>query len=376
MHAIVLQCGGPTAVVNTTLAALVRRWHGHGTGRTIFGGHHGLRALLTTDWRTFSTEDTTWLAAIEMLPGAVLGGGRDRLSDVDIERAVEVLRSREVSTVFLIGGNGTMAAGRELSLHARRMGSSLRVIGVPKTVDNDIPRTDLCPGFPSAARFLVEAVGDIAADAASMRGYEDVVLIETMGRHTGWLAAATALARTSPGDAPHVIVVPEALFDADAFLAAVRDVHGTAGVCVAVAAEGLRDGNGVFLAEHGAGRSAERDGSGQLILGRSGGPLPYLASLVRDRLRLRCRLVRPDLLQRCSRAHVLPLDRELASLVGIAAADLPFTVDAPAAVMIALRTAAGRWTTDAVPLDQVRGERTLPEAIRVDPSALRPLVGL
>jgi ATP-dependent phosphofructokinase / diphosphate-dependent phosphofructokinase len=376
MHAIVLQCGGPTAVVNTTLAALVRRWHTRADGRTIFGGHHGFRALLTTDWRTLSAEELPWLASIETLPGAALGGGRDRLSHVEIDSAVEVLRSRQVSTVFLIGGNGTMAAGRELFARAHRMGAALRVVGVPKTVDNDIPCTDLCPGFPSAARFLVEAVHDIAVDASSMCGYEDVVLIETMGRHAGWLAAATALARGAPGDAPHVILVPEAPFDEDGFLAAVRNVHVSAGFCVVAAAEGLRDRDGVFLAERGAGGSAERDASGQLILGRTGGPLPHLASLVRDRLRLRCRLVRPDLLQRCSRAHVAPLDREVASLAGTAAAEVALSVDAPEATMIALRTGTGRWTTEAVPLDQVRGERTLPEPIRVDPSALRPLVGL
>jgi ATP-dependent phosphofructokinase / diphosphate-dependent phosphofructokinase len=376
MHAIVLQCGGPTAVVNTTLAALIRRWQARAPGRLLFGGHHGLRALVTTDWRPLSAEALPWLAGIETSPGAALGGGRDRLTDGELESAVRVLHSRQISTAFLIGGDGTMAAARELLARARRLGAAVRVIGVPKTVDNDIPCTDVCPGFPSAARFLIDAVRDVAADASSMRGYEDVVLIETMGRHAGWLAAATALARAAPGDAPHVVLLPEQPFAEEGFLAAVRDAHTRNGICVVTAAEGLRDADGVCLAERAASGWAERDASGQLILGRTGGPLPHLASIVRDRLGLRCRQVRPDLLQRCSRAHVPALDRELAALAGTTAVDAALSPRMAEGTMIALRAGPVTWTTEAVSLEQVRGERTLPEAIRADPSALLPLVGL
>ena len=227
----------------------------------------------------------------------------------------------------------------------------------------------MCPGFLSAARFLVEAVRDVAADVTSMRGYEDVVLIEAMGRHAGWLAASTLLARSRPQDAPHLVLVPEQPVSDASFLDAVREQHARAGICIVTVAEGVRDEAGTFLAGHAAGREVERDAAGQVILGRSGGPLPYLASLVRERLRLRCRLVRPDVLQRCSRAHTTELDRTLAAMAGTAAVDcVEDECDEP--MMIALRRDAHAWQTRRVLLEQIRGERTLPAEYLTDPTAL------
>jgi 6-phosphofructokinase len=374
MHGLVLQCGGPTAVVNASLAALVRRWQVLMPGAVLHGGHHALRALLTENWRTVADAGEEWLADIETSPGMALGGGRDRLSDAELDTAVSVLRSRGVGTLFLIGGNGTMAAGRALSERAARSGGALRIVAVPKTIDNDIPQTDVSPGFPSAARFLIDAVRDVGADVASMRGYEDVVLIEVMGRHSGWLAAATALARSCPNAAPHLVLVPEEPFDPEQFLSAVRDQHARAGICVATVAEGVRDSGGVLLAERAGDAPPERDASGQVIFGRSSGVSNYLATLVRERLGLRCRLVRPDLLQRCSRAHVSALDRALAALVGTAAVDAAVDAHDPCAVMIALRLCGKQWTTAIVPLDRVRGERTVPPEMLRDPAVLRDLL--
>ena len=367
MNALVLQCGGPTAVVNITLAALVRQWSRLVPDAMLFGGSNGLGGLLSGDWRPLSC-DESWLSRIEGESGMALGGGRVRLREPELETAVMRLASQRIETLFLIGGNGTMAAGRAL---ARAGGGAVRVIGIPKTIDNDIPGTDVCPGFPSAARFLIECVRDIAADAGSMRGYEDVVLIEAMGRHSGWLAAATELARSSPHDAPHLVLIPEAPVDDELFLARVGAAHARSGLCVVTVAEGVRDGAGTFLAERCADRDAERDASGQIILGRSGGPLPYLASLVRERLGLRCRLVRPDVLQRCSRAHVTPLDRTVAAMAGGAAVDHAVQSPSRTPVMIALRQEADAWWTEAVPLDHIRGERTLPAALHADASLLR-----
>jgi 6-phosphofructokinase 1 len=273
-----------------------------------------------------------------------------------------------------MGGNGTMAAGRVLSAHAAQCHVPLRIVGVPKTIDNDIPHTDVCPGFASAARFLVAAVADIGADAASMRGYEDVVLIETMGRHAGWLAVATALARKRPDDVPHVVLVPEEPFDEPGFLAMVREQHGRRGTCVVTVAEGVRDASGILLAESSSDAPVERDASGQVIFGRSAGPSPYLAGLIRQRLGLQCRVVRPDVLQRCSRAHVSHTDRTLAALVGTAAVDAALAAEAGHAEMIALRLVDDAWTTGVVPLEQVHGERTVPEAIRRNPEPLRTLL--
>ena len=373
MDALVLQCGGPTAVVNRSLAALARRWRERCGDGTLHGGRHGLRALTGNDWMDLSACDATWLERIAGASGMALGGGRDRLDDSALSRAVDRLRSRGVGVLFLIGGNGTMAAGRVIAVHAAAAGVPLRIVGVPKTIDNDIPCTDVCPGFPSAARFLVSAVRDVAADAASMRGYEDVVLIEAMGRHAGWLAAATLLARDGPGDAPHLVLVPEVALDEDEFLRRVAAQHAAAGIAVITVAEGLRAATGVFLTLGNPPRDLERDASGQIILGRSGGPLPHVAALVRERLGLRCRLVRPDILQRASQALVSDLDCRLASAAGAAAVDT--AVDAPGGTwMIALRTDGGGWCTEPVPLDTVCGERTLPLSLLDQSDTLRALI--
>ena len=374
MNALVLQCGGPTAVINRTLAAIVRQWRNIGVGGELHGGRHGLAALVSGDWLALSRVPDEWLAGVERAPGMALGGGRNRLDDQDFDRAAALLRTRAVGIVFLIGGNGTMAAGRALRAAADRAGTRLRIVGIPKTIDNDIPCTDVTPGFPSAAQFLIEAVHDIGIDAASMRGYEDVVLVETMGRHAGWLAASTLLARLAPDDPPHLVLVPEQPVADTAFLEQVRERQERLGVCVITVAEGVRDRAGSFFAEHANAGGVERDAGGQVILGRSGGPLPYFATLIRERLHLRCRLVRPDLLQRCSRAHVTALDRTIASLVGSAAVDRALADAAADPEMIALRRTSAGWATEAVPLDEIRGERTLPPG-PLDAALLQALLG-
>jgi 6-phosphofructokinase 1 len=360
MNALVLQCGGPTAVVNASLAALVRRWRATFPLAELQGGRYGLAALLTGDWIPAASIDDDWISAAEWASGMALGGGRDRLGEQDLDRAIALLTSRGVHFLFLIGGNGTMAAGRVIAARAMQAGAALRIAGIPKTIDNDIPCTDICPGFASAARFLIESVRDVSADISSMGRYEDVVLIEAMGRHSGWLTAATLVARAKPSDAPHLVFVPEQPLSADAFLSAVRDQHARAGLCIAVVAEGVRDENGRFFAALGADLDVERDASGQVILGRSGGPLPYLAGLVRTQLGLRCRCVRPDVLQRCSRAHVVHWDRHIAARAGEAAVEWAAGAEGGDAVMIAIRRRGDGWGTECVPLDHVSGERRLP----------------
>jgi ATP-dependent phosphofructokinase / diphosphate-dependent phosphofructokinase len=195
-----------------------------------------------------------------------------------------------------------------------------------------------------------------------------------MGRHAGWLAAASALARSDPADAPHLVLVPEEPCGEGPFLSAVRHQHARTGLCIVTVAEGARDASGAFFAERGPDALIERDASGQVVFGRSGGPLPHLSALVRERLGLRCRTVRPDVLQRCSRTHVSQLDRQLAALAGRAAVSAAVSGQAGDAVMITLRLAGDEWTTGNVPLEQVRGERTLSGGLLLDPERLRHLL--
>jgi 6-phosphofructokinase 1 len=210
-------------------------------------------------------------------------------------------------------------------------------------------------------------VRDVGLDIASMRGFEDVALVEAMGRHTGWLAAATALARDGAGGAPHVILVPERPFAEDRFLAAVRDAHRENGVCVVAAAEGVRDAAGTFLTEKEPSAPVEVDASGQKLFTRAGGPLPYLARLVRERAGLRCRIVRPDLIQRSSTALASEVDRRLAEQAGRAAVGAAAVGETE--VLVALERTGREWKTRTVPLAGLPRERLLPEAF-LDADAL------
>jgi 6-phosphofructokinase 1 len=354
-HGVVVQCGGPTAVVNASLAAIITAWQHHSTAR-LFGARWGFRGLRTGDWidlTNFRDPERLRLQA-----GAALGSARDPLDDDAIAALLLQFASVGVSVLFVIGGNGSLTAAHRVARAAALTGGGLRVIGVPKTIDNDIRETDVTPGFGSAAQFVARAVHDAALDLHSMRGFDDVTVIEVMGRHTGWLAAAASLVRSDDEALRPLILVPERTVDEDAFLAGVRERHRTGGVCLVVTAEGVRDRAGRFLVEEG--RRIERDGSGQQLLGLAGGPTPYLAHLINHRLGLRCRQCRPDVIQRSSVALVSALDRELAVSVGHDA--VRFASEGSGDVMIALRRDRGAWRTEAVPLERVAGgERLLPD---------------
>src|SRR5688572_9732653 len=216
---------------------------------------------------------------------------------------------------------------------------------------------------------------------SAMRDFDDVAIFEVMGRHSGWLAAAASLARADNCVAPHLILFPEVRLDEEAFLDAATRCHQREGICMVVTAEGICDEAGAFLAEKN--QIVDRDASGQKLLGIAGGPAPYLCQLVRRRLKLRCRQIRPDMIQRSSSALASEVDRELAQKVGRDA--VRAAVNGQSGVMIGLERKGKDWLTVCVPLEQVVGrERTLPERF-VDPekfdvtpaftSYAQPLVG-
>ena len=354
-NAIVLQCGGPTATMNASLWGVISAWHQSGVDGTLWGGRHGLRALTTGDRVDLTRYEDPPGRRLEHQPGAVLGGGRDALRDGEIDDAIDRLLQAEIGILFVVGGNGSMSAAETIGRHAA---GALRVVGIPKTIDNDLLGTHVSPGYGSAARFIAETVRDIALDLRSMTGFEDVVLVETMGRHAGWLAAAGALARKNASDAPHLILTPEVPFSEEAFLEAVRAHHAASGICLAVVAEGVRNERHEFYAEK-SDAPVETDAAGQKLFTRAGGPLPYLAPLVRERLNLRCRQVRPDTLQRASSASASQVDRMLAVMVGAEA--VTCALDRQSGVMIGIERIDRDWSTTAIPLASVAGrERTLP----------------
>lgn len=362
VHGLVAQCGGPTPVVNATLAAAIAAWQAAPHTGRLWGSRFGMHGLVHGNWTELTHLPPATLAALHDQPGAALGSSRYRARSRDIPTLIERLAAARIGVLLLIGGNGTMAAAHAIHQAAVQAGydqdsSPLRVIGIPKTVDNDLAETYAAPGYGSAARFVAETTRGVGLDLRSMAGYDQVVVLEVMGRHTGWLAAASALARSHPGDPPHLILLPETPFDEPAFLHRVQTVQRSQGVCLVIAAEGVRDQAGNYLAEKQ--RPADRDASDQRMLGLSAGVAPYLAGLVRERLGLICRQLRPDTIQRSSRALVAPVDRHLAALCGSDA--VAAALDGFTGVMIGVVRGEDGWQTQPVALEAVIGrERSLP----------------
>jgi 6-phosphofructokinase len=373
--AVVVQCGGPTAVFNAQLAGVLRACRAARAFESLLGARYGLRGLESGDFVELEGCDDRRL---ESQAGAFLGSGRDSLADEALDAALAQLELRGASTLFLIGGNGSMKAARALS----RRGAALRVIAIPKTIDNDIAETDVSPGYGSAARFLAASVRDAGLDLCSMRGFDDVAVVETMGRSAGWLAAATALARHDAAAPPHLVLVPEVPLDDERFLAAVRRQHERDRICIVACAEGVRGTDGAFVAERT--HPLDIDPSGQKLLGIMGGPAPALARLVRDHLGLRCRQMRPDVIQRSSTSLASEVDLRLALPVGTDAVQA--ALDGCSGVMIALeRCDSSRWKSVPVPLERVAGrDRAVPvefldpDRFDVTPAFVeyaRPLIG-
>lgn len=351
--ALVAQCGGPTAVINASLAALIEGWQA-GDG-VILGARNGMRGVATGNWVDLSRLSTDTLARLAHQTGSALGGGRDRLEADEVAATLVQLHSAGVEALFLIGGNGTMAAANAI---AQLAGDALQVIGIPKTIDNDLIGTDVAPGFLSAAHFAIHAARGAALDLRAMATFDDVAVIEVMGRHAGWLTAATALARAGAGDAPHLLLLPEAPVDERELLARVKEVHAKQGICLIAASEGARNLEGEYLGEL-AGK-AEDDASGQRIFAYSGGVAAYLAQRVRTELGLRCRQMRPDTLFRTGGGLAHTLDLRLARLVGSQA--VAAALAGESGVMIGLRRPQAEgddWSTELVPLDEVVGKEHL-----------------
>lgn len=362
MDAIVLQCGGPTAVLNASLWGVIKGCREWPLLNKLWGARHGLRGLVNGDWVELSGLQDGDMAGLEFQPGGALGSSRDWLADEDLPGTLERLQSHRIGVVFVSGGDGSMQAAHKLHWYAsqhhdRANSPSLQVIGIPKTIDNDLAGTDFAPGYGSAASFIARTTRDIGLDLITMQGFDDVAVMEIMGRHVGWLTAAAALARREAGNPPHLILLPEVPFHEERFLELVRQHHSRHGVCLVVAAEGVRDRDGVFLAEKH--RPLAKDASGQKLLSFAAGLTPYLAGLVVEKLGLRCRQLRPDTIQRSSSGLASETDHQWAGQVGRAAVEA--AREGRSDVMLGLERQSGGWRTVPVPLDTVIGrEKPLP----------------
>ena len=306
---MIVQGGGPTAVFNASLSsAIVEGVRQPGIGR-VYGARYGMQGLVRGDTVELDRLSASELELLRLSPGAALGSSRFKPSEDDYSRMVENLRKLDIRAILFMGGNGTMRGAALVSKHCRDAGFPVQVIGVPKTVDNDIAMTDRCPGFASAARYLAQTTRDLGMDIRSLP--QPVTILETVGRSIGWPAAATALAKQNEADAPHLIYLPEKPFHADRFLADLDGIVTKFGWAVVVATEGIRNPDGSLVYEL-------KDPSQLDPLARpmTGGVGQFMANLVGENLKIRCRTEKPGLIARAARAHVSAQDQKDAELVG------------------------------------------------------------
>jgi 6-phosphofructokinase 1 len=279
--------------------------------------------------------------------------------EADYERILNFFWAHQVRYFVHIGGNGSMYVTQRLAEVAEARRYALSVIGVPKTIDNDLNGTDHSPGYGSAARFLALAARDTGRDLESMVNFDDVIILETMGRNAGWLAAAAALGKESEDEAPHLVYVPEIVFDKARFLEAVARIHSRLGRVFVVVAEGIRDQQGDFVGQY-----YQTDPLGRIVHAWGTGVAAYLTDRVREQLKLQTRFLRPGLIGRASSACVSAIDREEAYRAGQAAVEQ--LVGGQSGLMIALERRSDQpysCQTGTTPLAEVTAlEKTMPRA--------------
>ena len=360
-NAFYAQSGGVTAVINATACGVIETARKHRKKiANVYAGRNGIIGALTEDMIDTNRESAKTIAALRHTPGGAFGSARYKLKSLqenqaEYERLIEVFRAHDIGYFFYNGGNDSMDTAHKVSQISKRMGFPVTCLGVPKTVDNDLPVTDNCPGFGSVAKYVAVSTKEAALDVLSMaKTSTKVFILEVMGRHAGWIAAAGGLAGSKPGDAPHIILFPEIPFNKGAFLKRVRECVNKYEYCVVVVSEGASYANGKFLAEAGT-----RDAFGHAQLG---GVASVVAAMVRDNLGLKYHYAVADYLQRSARHIASAVDVEQAYAVGTAA--VRFALQGKTAVMPIIKRVSDkpyRWRIESAPLGRIANkEKMLP----------------
>lgn len=320
-NAFYAQSGGVTAVINATACAVIEtaRQHPDRIGK-VFAGRNGILGALTEDLIDTSLESVEDIAALRHTPGGAFGSCRYKLKGIDqhraqYERLIEVFKAHDIGYFFYNGGNDSMDTAWKVSQIGELLGYPVICVGIPKTVDNDLPITDNCPGFGSVAKYVATSIREAGYDVASMaRTSTKIFVMEVMGRHAGWITAACGLAAEKAGEAPHLLLFPEVPFDETAFLSRVKECVDRYDHCVIGVSEGLLDKNGQLMAEAGG-----KDAFGHSQLGGVG---QVIAQLIKEKLGYKYHWALADYLQRSARHIASATDVEQAYAVGRAAVEL------------------------------------------------------
>jgi 6-phosphofructokinase 1 len=324
------QSGGVTPVINATACGVIEtaRANRHRIGK-VYAGKDGIIGVLNEELIDTSRERKADIAALRHTPGGAFGSCRYKLRGIEenraeYERLIEVFRAHDIGYFLYNGGGDSSDTAYKVSQIGRKLGFPVQCIGVPKTIDNDLPITDNCPGFGSVAKYVAVSIMEASLDVESMASSSTkVFILEVMGRHAGWIAAAGGLAQREKGDPPHVILFPEVPFDEQAFLQKVERAVKTRGYCSIVVSEGVKDKQGRFLADAGT-----RDAFGHAQLG---GVAPVVANIVRSKLGYKYHWAVSDYLQRSARHVAAKTDVDQAYAMGSAA--IKFSLQGKTGVM-------------------------------------------
>ncbi|MDC1081498.1 6-phosphofructokinase [Gammaproteobacteria bacterium] len=362
-NAFYAQSGGVTSVINATAAALILESKKHKTkiGK-VFAGKNGILGALKEELIDTSKESLSAINSLKSTPGGVFGSCRVKLKSLDENkkeymRLIDVFKAHDIGYFFYNGGNDSADTAYKVSQISKKLGYPINCIAIPKTVDNDLAVTDCCPGFGSAAKYIATSTMEASLDVASMcETSTKVFILEVMGRHAGWMAASSALARTSKNDPPHIILLPEVVFNQSKFLDKIRKCVKKNGYCVIVASEGVKNSKGKFLAE-----SDTKDAFGHTQLG---GVAPYLGSMISRKLKLKNHWAVSDYLQRSARHIASQTDLLHAEAVGIHA--VKYAVKGMNGVMPVIVRGKGKkysWKISPISLSKIANvEKKLPKS--------------
>ena len=355
---LVAQSGGPTAVINASLAGVIQEAGRHDCIEEIYGGSNGILGVLNEELIDINDQKAKTIEGLKYTPAAALGTCRYKIdfkkkpeqAARDMDRLFEVIQAHNIRYFFYIGGNDSQDTSHKIHLEAVKRQWEMRVIGVPKTIDNDLPHTDSCPGYGSVIKYNAATVMEIGLDVASMATDDgSCCIVEVMGRSAGWIAGGTALARRNPADPPHVILFPELPFMEDKFLGRVKEVIESNGCCVVVVGEGLKNQAGE---EIGADRSRV-DAFGHPVLS---GAAEALADIVEGKLGTKTRTVKLGYAQRAAAHFASGTDADNAYACGVAA--VKAAVEGQSGFMVKIVRGADangrvKWSTGLQRLDDI-----------------------
>ena len=355
------QSGGVTAVINATACGVIEtaRKNKNKIGK-VFAGHNGIIGALTENLIDTSKESASAIAALKYTPSGAFGSCRYKLKSIEenrsqYERLIEVFKAHNIGYFFYNGGGDSQDTTNKVSQLSKKMGYPIKCIGIPKTVDNDLPITDNCPGFGSVAKYVAVSIKEAAFDVKSMAETSTKVFVmEVMGRHAGWIAASSGLAGEKEGDAPHIILFPEIPFEQKQFLNRVKRCVENYGYCVICVSEGAQFADGTFIAESGG---TDAFGHKQL-----GGVAPVIANMVKEKHGYKYHWAVADYLQRAARHIASKTDVDQAYAVGKAA--VQFALQGKTAIMPTIVRTSNkpyRWKIGSTSLARVANvEKKMP----------------